>query len=255
VLTRTELDIADPASVARAMDRWRPWAVVNTAGYVRVDDAEHDVERCFRENTIGPHVLARECARHGLALVSFSTDLVFDGMRRDPYDEGHPTAPLNVYGRSKAEAEARVLDAHPDAMVVRTSSFFGPWDEHNFVSLALGALRAGRSFAAADDLVVSPTYVPDLVNACLDLLIDGESGLWHLTNGEALTWAELARRAATLAEVDASALQPRRCQELGWRAQRPSYSALHSRRGALMPTLEDALRRWCETRRAGQPNA
>jgi dTDP-4-dehydrorhamnose reductase len=253
--TRAELDIADPSSVARALDQRRPWAVVNTAGYVRVDDAEHDVERCFRENAIGPHVLARECARHGVALVSFSSDLVFDGSRRDPYDEDHPTAPLNVYGRSKAEAEARVLDAHPGAMVVRTSSFFGPWDEHNFVTLALRALREGRAFAAADDLVVSPTYVPDLVNACLDLLIDGESGLWHLTNGEALTWAQLARRAATLAAVDASALQPRRCGELGWRARRPSYSALHSRRGAMMPTLDDALRRWCEACPPGQPNA
>jgi dTDP-4-dehydrorhamnose reductase len=255
VLTRGELDIADPDSVARAIGRLQPWAVVNTAGYVRVDDAELDVERCFRENAIGPHVLARECARHGVALLSFSSDLVFDGARRDPYDEGHPTAPLNVYGRSKAEAETRVLDAYPEAMVVRTSSFFGPWDEHNFVTLALRALREGRAFAAADDLVVSPTYVPDLVNACLDLLIDGESGLWHLTNGEALTWAELARRAAAHADVDASALQPRRCGELGWRAQRPSYSALQSRRGAMMPSLDDALRRWCDAGPPVQPNA
>jgi dTDP-4-dehydrorhamnose reductase len=248
---RAELDIADPDSVERALDRWRPWAIVNTAGYVRVDDAEHDVERCFRENTIGPHVLARGCARHGVALVSFSSDLVFDGARRDPYDEDHPTSPINVYGRSKAEAESRVLDAHPDAMVVRTSSFFGPWDEHNFVTIALRALREGRPFVAADDLVVSPTYVPDLVDACLDLLIDGESGLWHLTNGHAVTWAELAKRAAGIAAVDASALQPRRSGELGWLAPRPSYSVLRSRRGVLMPTLDDALRRWVEA----QPNA
>lgn len=256
VLDRGALDIADPGSVARALDRLEPWAVVNTAGYVRVDDAEADVERCFRENAIGPHVLARACARRGVALVSFSSDLVFDGARRDPYEEDHPTAPLSVYGRSKADAEARVLDAHPAAMVVRTSSFFGPWDEHNFVTIALRALRAGRAFAAADDLVVSPTYVPDLVHACLDLLIDGESGLWHLTNGEALSWAELARRAARLAEVDASALQPRRCGELGWRAPRPIYSALHSRRGGtMMPTLDDALRRWCVAAPSGQPKA
>ncbi len=254
LMTRTELDIADPSSVARALDRVRPWAVVNTAGYVRVDEAERDVERCFRENTIGPHVLARECARHRVALVGFSSDLVFDGARRDPYDEAQPTAPLNVYGRSKAEAEMRMLDVHPDAMVVRTSSFFGPWDEHDFVTLALRALREGRAFAAADDLVVSPTYVPDLVNACLDLLVDGESGLWHLTNGEALTWAEFARRAAAIAEVDASALQPRRCEELGWRAPRPVYSALQSRRGATMPPLSDALGRWSDAQPADRPD-
>jgi len=248
VATRAELDIADAGSVARALDRLRPWAVVNTAGYVRVDEAEHDEARCFRENALGPQVLATACARRGIALVGFSSDLVFDGERRAPYDEGHPTSPLSVYGRSKAEGEWRVLDAHPDAMVVRTSSFFGPWDSGNFATLALAALREGRSFAAADDHVVSPTYVPDLVHACLDLLIDGESGLWHLTNGHALSWVEFARRAAFAADVDASALQARDSAALGLRAPRPSYSALHSRRGATMPTLDDALRRWVEAR-------
>jgi dTDP-4-dehydrorhamnose reductase len=92
-------------------------------------------------------------------------------------------APLNAYGRSKAEAERRVLDSDPQALVVRTSAFFGPWDEHNFVTQALAALGEGRPFAAAGDMTVSPTYVPDLVNACLDLLIDKECGIWHLTNG------------------------------------------------------------------------
>lgn len=251
VLTRAELDIADPASIDRALDTLGPWALVNAAGYVRVDEAELDVERCFRENTVGPQRLARACARDGVALVNFSTDFVFDGAQRSPYVEDDAIAPLNVYGRSKAEAEHRVLDAHPRAMVVRTSSFFGPWDAHNFVTIALRALRAGEHFAAADDLTVSPTYVPDLVHACLDLLIDREAGVWHVTNGGAITWAELALRAARLAAIDASRLEPRGFDALGLRAPRPSYSALDTRRGMLMPTLDDALRRWI----AAQPNA
>jgi dTDP-4-dehydrorhamnose reductase len=77
-----------------------------------------------------------------------------------PYVESDPPAPLNVYGRSKAEAERRVLECHPAALVVRTSAFFGPWDEYNYVALVLRALRAGKPFLAATDLVVSPTYVP-----------------------------------------------------------------------------------------------
>jgi dTDP-4-dehydrorhamnose reductase len=248
VVGRAEMDIADEDSVERALDAWRPWAVVNAAGYVRVDDAEHDAERCFRENTLGPHVLARLCARHGVALVNFSSDLVFDGERDSPYVEGDAIAPLNVYGRSKARAEGLVLDAHPQALVVRTSSFFGPWDAHNFVTLALGALSAGRRFAAASDLTVSPTYVPDLVQACLDLLIDREAGVWHLTNGHPISWTDLALRAARVADVDTAALRPTRCEDLGLRAPRPRYSALHSRRGVLMPSLDDALQRWLRER-------
>ena len=74
---------------------------------------------------------------------------------------------------SKADAERRVLDALPEALVVRTSAFFGPWDEHNLVTRGLNALAAGESFPVASDATVSPTFVPDLVHTSLDLLIDG----------------------------------------------------------------------------------
>ena len=103
-------------------------------------------------------------------------------------------------------------------------------------------------FAAAGDLTVSPTYVPDLVNATLDLLIDGESGIWHLANRGAVTWAELARRAACMAGVDGSLVRECPHTELGYAAPRPSFAALASERGALMPPLEDALARYAHTR-------
>jgi dTDP-4-dehydrorhamnose reductase len=163
---------------------------------VRVDDAELDRERCFRENAIGPETLAGACRARGIRLVTFSSDLVFNGTSRVPYTEDGPPDPLNVYGESKAEAERRVLLADPTALVIRTSAFFGPWDEHNFVTRAMRLLQLGQSCIAAEDAVVSPTYVPDLANASLDLLIDEGSGIWHLTNGGAITWAELARMVA-----------------------------------------------------------
>lgn len=244
LLSRGDLDIADTDSIERAIDVHQPWAIVNAAGYVRVDDAENDVERCFRENTLGPATLAGVCARHGIPLVTFSTDLVFDGERDAPYVETDDTSPLNVYGRSKAEAEKRVLDRHPDALVIRTSSFFGPWDEHNFITLALRTLRSGQPFVAAQDLTVSPTYVPDLVHHCLDLLIDRETGIWHLTNGHAITWADLARHAAKLARIDARGLRVCRDHRSRLPARRPRYSALSSHRSFSMPSLDDALGRY-----------
>jgi dTDP-4-dehydrorhamnose reductase len=115
---------------------------------------------------------------------------------REPYEEHDPPRPLCVYGRTKHEAEQRVQGAHPAALVVRTSAFFGPWDEHNFVAQSLRQLAAGRTVHAASDTTVSPTYVPDLVHTCLDLAIDGEAGVWHLANVGATTWEELARRSA-----------------------------------------------------------
>jgi dTDP-4-dehydrorhamnose reductase len=248
LLTRQEMDITDPTSVDTALAELNPWAVVNAAGYVRVDDAEREVDACLRANAEGPAILAASCARQGIPLLTFSSDLVFDGTFATPYIETDAVAPLNVYGRSKAEAEVRVLQAHPSALVIRTSAFFGPWDDYNFVTIALRQLAAGQTFVAAEDSVVSPTYVPDLVHTTLDLLIDGEYGLWHLANKGAIAWAELARLAASTAGVDASLVEARPTRELGLTAPRPTYSVLGSERGVLLPSLDNAMSRYFDER-------
>lgn len=245
---RAQMDIADAASVDQAIRDYRPWAIVNAGGYVRVDEAESEPERCHRENTLGPVVLAVACARHDIRLLTYSSDLVFDGAKRAPYVESDAVAPVNAYGRSKVDAERRVLAIDRDALVIRTSAFFGPWDKVNFVSLALTALAQGRPFVAASDITVTPTYVPDLVHASLNLLIDGECGLWHLANRTQLTWAQLARTAATMAGISSDGLQERPAALLRSPALRPLYSALGSERAQMMPPLEDALARYLHLR-------
>jgi dTDP-4-dehydrorhamnose reductase len=244
LLTRAEMDIADPHSVEAALALHGGWAVVNAAGYVRVDEAEWQPEQCLRENTHGATVLAQACASRGINLLTFSSDLVFDGAHSSPYVESDSVAPLNVYGRSKAAAETAVLAAHPRALVIRTAAFFGPWDDHNFVTQGLRAISKGDSWIAAEDLVVSPTYVPDLVDASLDLLIDRECGLWHLANTGAVSWAELARRSAEAAGLDPGLVIGTPLEQMHWPAPRPRFSALESSRGWLMPSLDSALTRY-----------
>ena len=248
LLSRDEMDITDPASVDAAIARFKPWALVNASGYVRVDDAEHDAERCMLENAEGPAILASACARHKVHLTTFSSDLVFDGRQNTPYVESDVTSPLNVYGLSKEMAEQKVLQLHPGALMVRTSAFFGPWDEHNFVTHALGALGRGQPFYAASDMTVTPTYVPDLVHCCLNLMIDGECGIWHLTNGTAVTWSGLAQSAAQLAGISVDTLVEHTAEQAGLAAARPAYSALGSERGSLLPSLESALERFLAAR-------
>jgi dTDP-4-dehydrorhamnose reductase len=243
LLRRADMDVADPASVQAALDRCNPWAVINTAGFVRVDEAEQE-PRCWRENVDGPTVLAQACAERGVRVVNFSSDLVFDGGKSEPYVESDEARPLNAYGRAKRESELQVLQHAPDALMIRTAAFFGPWDQHNFVTLALEALRGGEPWKAANDQCVSPTYVPDLVQATLDLLIDGESGIWHLANRGAASWYELAVMAADMAGVDSSLVEGVPGASLGQTAPRPRYSVLSSERGLVMPSLEEALARY-----------
>jgi dTDP-4-dehydrorhamnose reductase len=148
-------------------------------------------------------------------------------------------------------AEEGILQNNEDALVVRTSSFFGPWDAHNFVTTTLAKLRDDVQVVASDDVIVSPTYVPDLVHACLDLLIDGGRGIFHVTNGEALSWAELATRVALSANYSPSMITHMPQESMSWEAKRPNYSALVSERGITMPTLDDALERFFEAQENG----
>ncbi|UOQ53294.1 SDR family oxidoreductase [Hymenobacter cellulosivorans] len=240
-LGRKELDITDPQSVERALTQYNPWAVVNTAGYVKVDEAETDFARCYRENTTGAAILAAACAYRDLHFLTFSSDLVFDGNKSAAYVESDTPRPLNVYGNSKRLAERDVLQCMSNALVVRTSAFFGPWDEYNFVYNALKAGQQKQAFEAADDVLISPTYVPDLVNVALDLLIDEERGVWHLANQGAYTWADLARLAADMGGMDTSFVTPRSMQTFGLAATRPAYSVLGSRQGNLLPSVEHRL--------------
>jgi dTDP-4-dehydrorhamnose reductase len=246
LLSRQDLDIADRTQIQNVLEQVRPWALVNTAGYVRVDDAESDAEKCFRENTTGPSILAEECSLRGVQLATFSSDLVFDGQQTRPYIESDPVRPLSVYGRSKVLAEQAVIAKHDGSLVIRTSAFFGPWDQHNFVTIALGCLARYEEFIACDDAKVSPTYVPDLVNAVLDLLIDREFGVWQLANQGEVTWASLARQAAAEAGLDGTRIETRRSDEMGWVAKRPQYSVLSSERGLILPDLDNALGRYLE---------
>ncbi|GAA6618842.1 family 1 glycosylhydrolase [Scytonema sp. NUACC26] len=248
LLTRKEIDITEVDSVNTVLAQLKPWAVVNAAGYVRVDDAEREPHVCLQVNANGPAILATACAKHNVALLTFSSDLVFDGSVFNPYVESDTVAPLNVYGCSKALAEKLVLKVHPASLVIRTSAFFGPWDDYNFVTIALQQLSAGNTFVAAEDGTVSPTYVPDLVHTSLDLLIDGENGLWHLANKGAIAWADLARLAAKKAGISVSNLVARPTKELGLIAKRPNYSVLGSSRGELMPCLDSAIDRYFHER-------
>ena len=242
--THAELDVTDPLSIAAVLRDLKPWAVVNAAGYVRVDDAEWDTASCHRVNTDGAANLAAACATRGIRIVTFSSDLVFDGNRDAPYTEHALPNPLGVYGKSKANAEERMLRLAAQPLIVRTSAFFGPWDSYNFLAKTLAALENGLPVEAADDVVVSPTYVPDLVNTTLDLLIDDERGLWHLANDGATTWADFARGAAECAGLDASLVIGKPGSSLGYVASRPRYSVLGSARGKLMPSLENAIARY-----------
>lgn len=250
-LPHSTVDINDTAALERLIATHRPWAIVNAAGFVRVDDAELHPDACSRANLTGPALLAGLCAEHDLAFVTFSTALVFDGRKTTPYDEHDRPYPIQHYGRSKWRGEQAVAQRHTGALIIRSGPFFGPWDRHTFAHQTLARLAGGETVAVADDVVVTPTYLPDLVQAALDLLVDGEAGTVHLANDGSTTWADWARQLAERAALDVGAIHARPLAELGLRAPRPRFSALTSQHGRLLPPWEDALDRYMLERISG----
>ncbi|HYH14090.1 MAG TPA: family 1 glycosylhydrolase [Flavisolibacter sp.] len=244
LLSREDCDISDMNAISQAIALYKPWAIINAAGYVRVDDAEAEEEACMRDNLIGPLQLAKVCQEMGIKLITYSSDLVFDGLKNTPYIESDVVNPLNVYGKSKALSENRVLSANADALIIRTSAFFGPWDQYNFNHWVETQVSNFQTVTVANDIHISPTYVPDLVHATLDLLIDGESGIWHLANKGVITWAELAFEVAERCQLDTNYINAVPSNDIAYPAPRPKYSVLGTVKGQLLPSLENALDRY-----------
>ncbi|RYF84960.1 MAG: NAD-dependent epimerase/dehydratase family protein, partial [Chitinophagaceae bacterium] len=246
LLSRQECDIADLHSIEQAIGKYKPWAIINTAGYVRVDDAEREFDKCFYDNTQGATNLAIATAQHKIKYITFSSDLVFDGSKKAPYVEDDETSPLNIYGRTKAQAEQAVLKVNPDALVIRTSAFFGPWDEYNFAHYVRKSLLNEETISVVKDVTISPTYVPDLVHVSLDLLVDDEKGIWHLANHGELTWADFACEIADRFGLNRKYIQTVNNEEMNYAAKRPLYSVLTSSRGIMLPPVADALKRYTQ---------
>jgi dTDP-4-dehydrorhamnose reductase len=162
----TEVDVADPKTIARAVAQYRPTLIVNCAAYNNVDKAESQVAAAQRTNALGPAVAAASAKRAGLPIIHISTDYVFDGEKTGAYREDDPIAPLGTYGRTKAKGEEGVRNGHPQHLILRTSWLYGIHGT-NFLKtvVRLAAERDELGFPAAQR--GSPTSTAELAKAIL----------------------------------------------------------------------------------------
>lgn len=203
---RPALDLCEPASIARAMTDFQPDVIINTAAYTAVDKAESEPEAAFALNRDGARMLAEEAAKRGAAIIHVSTDYVFDGTKPQPYVETDPTAPLNIYGRSKLEGEQAVAAANPRHVIVRTSWVHSATGQ-NFVKTMLRLAGERPRLNVVDDQVGSPTYAPHLAIAILSIARqvsgcgtgDQRWGYYHAAGTGAVSWCGLAREALRIA--------------------------------------------------------
>ncbi|WP_353086861.1 dTDP-4-dehydrorhamnose reductase [Stenotrophomonas sp.] len=250
-------DVADfdqPASLAVLLDRIQPTVVVNAAAYTAVDRAEEERDAAWRANDESPGVLARWCAKHGVVLVHYSTDYVFDGQGSRPYRESDATAPLGVYGASKLAGEQAIRAAGGRHLIFRTAWVYASHSA-NFLRtmLRVGANRDVLRVVA--DQVGTPTpaaLIADITAQALQH--DGAlSGTWHLTAKGETSWHGFAE--AIFVEAVAAGILPRApnveaitTAEYPTPAKRPAYSHLDVTKlendfGVVLPSWQEGLKR------------
>lgn len=231
-LTSAEWDITDPASaerVVRAGD-----VVINCAAYTKVDAAESEPERAHEVNAVAPGHIARVCAAAGAGLVHVSTDYVFGGERREPYEVDDETGPISVYGRTKLAGERAVLEALPSAHVVRTAWVYrGAVGGTDFVAVMRRLANGDGTVDVVADQVGTPTYVGDLAAALLQVAGGAvDAPVLHAANGGEASRFEQAQAVFELVGADPERVRPVGSDRHPRPAPRPAYTALSAVRSA-----------------------
>jgi dTDP-4-dehydrorhamnose reductase len=201
-LTHAEADITNEVTVRAALDVHRPAVAVNCAGYTAVARAEREVDAATAGNVTGPAVLAAACAAVNVPLVHISTDYVFDGAKKGAYVETDKVNPLGVYGRTKAEGEARVREAKRH-IILRTSWVYGVYGR-NFLKTVLKLAAERDELKMVADQFGCPTATADIAEAILTVVRTlGESsvsGTFHFAGQGVTSWhgfaSEIVRRQA-----------------------------------------------------------
>jgi dTDP-4-dehydrorhamnose reductase len=221
------LDISDAEAVTRVIQADRPEAVINCAAWTDVDGCESNPERAFAANAVGPANLAKAAATVNAALVTISTDYVFDGTKTGFYTQEDCPRPISVYGKSKLEGELRVQDAHPSgATIVRTGFIFGVGGV-NFLSTIVDRAHRGEKLKAISDSYGTPTYAWDLAVRLRELAQLQHAGIFHVVNeGDGVSYREFAQEALIAGGITGASLEGVEMDSLSRPAPRPRNSRL-----------------------------
>jgi dTDP-4-dehydrorhamnose reductase len=227
-LTRADLDITDSRAVNASIREAKPSIVINCAAYTKVDDAESNERIANAVNGSAVELIAQAANSVDALLVQLSTDFVFDGAKKRPYDINDDTNPLSAYGRSKllGEVAAKHAEKH---LILRTSWLFGVHGP-NFVEAIRNQIRKGTNpLRVVTDQRGRPTYAPHLAAAVIRLVQQNARGIVHYADKEECTWFDFA--AAIVKETnDNVVLNPVTTEEFPRPATRPPYSVLSTER-------------------------
>lgn len=257
-VTARRTDLASVDDICRAIDEHNVGLVVHSAGLTNVEACEQDPALAQHVNVALSRNVATACAQAGVQLVHISTDQMF-GDATGLIGEDCPVSPVNTYGRTKAEAEQQVLNAHPNALIARTNFYgWGPAYRPSFSDVILSALRAGEPLYLFDDVFYTPILMDCLVRAVHDLVDRNAKGIFHVTSDERLSKNEFGIRIAEIFGLDANLIRNDSIVERAGLTRRPRNMALSNEKarallGRQLGGVTAHLEQLREQEHAGRP--
>lgn len=220
-LGRQQLNLSNPNDIRRTIREVRPGIVVNAAAYTAVDQAEREESVAREVNADAPAIMAEEAKKISASLVHYSTDYVFDGLKRDPYKEDDPTNPINIYGVTKLAGERAIRAVGVPHLIFRTSWVYATRGR-NFLLTILRLATQREELRVVQDQIGAPTWSREIADTTTKILsqfygprgghasLPEISGTYHMTAAGVTNWHEFAK--AILEEASQS------CQSTPWLA-------------------------------------
>jgi dTDP-4-dehydrorhamnose reductase len=223
-LCSKDADLRDRARVRSAIRDSRPDCTILSAAYTDVDGCESNRDLAFAVNCEGAVNVADAAREAGSRLIFLSTDYVFDGTKRSPYETSEPRNPTSVYGESKARAEERLLEILPDVCIARTSWLFGHGGKC-FPATILKLAATRPEISVVNDQRGSPTFTRDLASALAELCRASATGIVHVTDSGNCTWYDFASEIVRASGLPTK-VKPVTTAEFPRPARRPAFSVL-----------------------------
>jgi dTDP-4-dehydrorhamnose reductase len=232
-LTHADIELSNTDSVANCLKELHPQIIINTAAMHHVENCESDPVKAFAVNGLGSRSLAMVARDIGATLIHVSTDYVFDGAKRSPYEESDSPRPLNVYGNTKLAGEYFVRSTLDKHFVLRTSAIYGKSPCRakgglNFVELMLKLAKERGKVRVVDSEFVSPTRTTEIAQQLVALSRSDSYGLYHGTAEGSCSWHEFAAEIFRLTNTKVI-LEVAGANEFPAKVPRPTYSVLENR--------------------------
>ena len=249
-LTHEELDITDLSQVKESVKNSSADVIINTAAYTNVEQAEMESTKAFSVNETGARNLAIAAREQDSKFVHFSTDYVFSGLSKLPWNITDEVNPLSVYGKSKLAGEIAVMNEYSgNSLIVRTSWLYSPFGKNFYKTMLNLALNSHNPINVVNDQFGQPTNAEDLSNLLFSAIENQvPSGIYHGSNSGVATWHDFAVEIFKLAGADVTRVKKINSNEYKTKADRPEYSVLDNSKWsefgikALDPWRESARR-------------